>query len=138
MTTPPADDAHRLIGLEALLRRMHRCATAQEAIELVRRFVPDLARGGQAALFIVQGDGVLGLDDASRPLWSIAQEAILEGRTRRTESGDQVAVVIPGVGAVAVAPPAKLVPAEVRLLELFAEHAATALRRPGIADVESA
>ena len=30
---PPSDDAHRLIGLESLLRRMHRCRTPQEAVE---------------------------------------------------------------------------------------------------------
>ena len=130
---PPSDDAHRLIGLESLLRRMHRCRTPQEAVELVRRFLPDLARGGDSSLFILaEDDRVIGLDVRTRPLWPLAAEAISEQRTVRGPDGTAVAMWVPNCGAISVKAPTRLVLDEVRMLELFAEHAASALRRPGM------
>jgi hypothetical protein len=130
---PPSDDAHRLIGLESLLRRLHRCRTPQEAVELVRRFLPDLARGGDSALFIVgEGDEVIGLDALTRPLWPLAAEAVAERRTVRGPDGTAAAMWVPGCGAISVKASTRLVLDEVRMLELFAEHAASALRRPGM------
>jgi hypothetical protein len=131
--SPPPDDAHRLVGLESLLRRLHRCTTPQEAVELVRKFLPDMARGGESALFILgEGGQVIGLDERSEPLWPLAAESIAAGRTCRRPGGTSVAIPVAGCGAIAVAAPDRLVLDEVRMLELFAEHAASALRRPGM------
>ena len=122
------DDAARLSEMETLLRRLHRAASPQEAVELVSLMLPELLGGGQTALFVMEGDSVIGITPDTRELWPIARDCAASGLLHRSQDGATVAVPVPGVGALALRAGSRVPPAEARLLELFGEHAAAALK----------
>jgi hypothetical protein len=132
MSSEADDVTRRLTGLESLLRRLHRGTSADDAVQTVRRFLPDMAHGGEATLFLTDGERVIGLDEWSERFWPLAEDAIRQGRSRKTEDGATVAVPVPDCGALVVSVPDYLPPSEVQVLRLFAEHASTALRQLGL------
>jgi len=122
------DGTRRLSDMETLLRRLHRSRTPSDAAEIVRRLLPGVIGGGDAALFAVSADNAVGVHGVNSELWPIAKECATSGQVCRSEDNCTVAVPVPGTGAIVLRSPQRITPTEARLLELFGQHAAAALR----------
>jgi K+-sensing histidine kinase KdpD len=139
---PPFGEAsRRLQELEELLRALHRAASAYEAAALVEQRLPALVDADEAALFLLDVDRTLLYEPGGERWLSLAESSIarrqrMPGRAlTETEGGAAVAAAIGGpagpIGAVVVAcaRQRRFTGEDRRFVQLFAEHAATALSR---------